>query len=315
MNVSRIRRYLRNGTATQLMVFDAIARVGSFTRAAEELHMAQPTVSAHVKKLGESVGLPLFEQIGKRVYPTEAGRRLQATCREVFDAFARLEESLGELRGLRGGRLQLAVSTTGKYFAPRLLAAFHQRHPGIEISLHIHNRRALLERFAANEDDLYVFANPPQDDAVIQRIRSNPMVVFAHADHPLAGHARIPFERLAREPFLAREHGSGTRMIAEREFARRGLAPDVRMELSTNEAIKQAILAGLGISILSRHTLGLDVDPRRLAILDVEGFPLECGWYFAYPVGKQVGAPARAFMEFVRVDSGALFVEQAADTA
>ena len=129
-----IRRYLRHGTLPQLRVFEAAARHGSLTRAAEELHMAQPTVSAHVKKLGESVGLPLFEQIGKRVYPTEAGRRLQATCREVFDAFARLEESLGELRGLRGGRLQLAVSTTGKYFAPRLLAAFHQRHPGAQFA-------------------------------------------------------------------------------------------------------------------------------------------------------------------------------------
>lgn len=306
MSASRIRRYLRNGTASQLMVFDAIVRLGSFTRAAEELHMAQPTVSAQVRKLSEAIGLPLFEQIGKRVYPTQAGLHLQAACAEVFGAFERMEDALGDLRGLTGGRLQLAVGTTGKYFVPRLLAGFSRRYPGIDISLRIHNRRALLERFEANEDDLYIFSNPPQANAVTQMIQPNWMVVFAPADHPLARQRRIPFARLAREPFLMREAGSGTRMVAEREFARRGLEPRVRMELSTNEAIKQAIVAGLGISILSRDTLGVGTEVRELATLDVEGFPLESSWSFAYPVGKQVQAPARAFMDFVRAESGAL---------
>jgi DNA-binding transcriptional LysR family regulator len=306
MSASRIRRYLRHGTAPQLQVFDSIVRFGSFSRAAEELHMAQPTVSAQVKKLSEAMGLPLFEQIGKRVYPTQAGLHLQQACAEVFDAFERLDDALAGLRDLTTGRLQLAVSTTGKYFAPRLLAGFNQRYPGVEISLQIHNRRTLLERFAENLDDLYIFANPPESNTVTQLIQPNPMVVFARSDHPLASQRRIRFEQLESEPFLMREAGSGTRMVAEREFARRGLRPSVRMELSTNEAVKQAILAGLGISILSHYTLGLDTEQRRLVTLDVEGFPLESNWYFAYPVGKRVQPPARAFMDFVRAEVGVL---------
>lgn len=309
---ARIRRYLRHGTTPQLAVFDAIARLGSFTRAAEELHLAQPTVSTQVKKLTEVVGLPLFEQIGKRVHLTDAGRRLHATCGTILGAFADLEETLADLRGLQRGRLTLAVSTTGEYFAPRLLAAFVQRHPGLDAALHIHNRRRLLERLERNDDDLYIFANPPKEQEIVsQAIMPNPMVVFARADHPLAKERAIPFARLAEEPFLMREHGSGTRMIAQQTFEARALAPNVRMELSTNEAVKQAILAGLGVSILSRHTLGLDIEQRDLAVLDVEGFPLQHHWYFVYPVGKQVSLVARSFMEFVRVEAGNLILDQA----
>ena len=303
MSHSRIRRYLRHGTLPQLAVFDAAARLGSFTRAAEELHLAQPTVSAQLRKLADVVGLPLFEQIGKRVHLTEAGRQLHAACAQLFGALEGLESSISDLRGLRAGRLRLAVSTTGKYFAPRLLGAFSQRYPGIELSLQIHNRSTLLERFARNEDDLYVFANPPEIDAVTQVFQPNPMVVFARSDHPLASQRKIPFARIAAEPFLMREAGSGTRQVAEAEFARHRCDPVVRMELSTNEAIKQAILAGLGISILSRHTLGLDADPRHLVELDVVGFPLKSNWHFAYPVGKHLGIPARAFLDFVRANA------------
>ena len=303
MSAHRIRRYLRHGTLPQLAVFEAAARLGSFTRAGEEMHLAQPTVSAQIRKLSEVVGLPLFEQIGKRVYLTEAGRQLHSACAQLFGALEGLEASIGDLRGLRGGRLQLAVSTTGKYFAPRLLGAFAQRHPGVELSLQIHNRSALLERFARNEDDLYIFANPPEADAVTQLIQPNPMVVFARADHPLAGARRIPFSAIASQPFLMREAGSGTRMVTEAQFTLHRHEPVVRMELSTNEAVKQAILAGLGISILSRHTLGLDADHRQLVELDVVGFPLRSNWYFAYPVGKHLGVSARAFLDFVRADA------------
>jgi len=310
MPPARIRRYLRHGTTPQLAVFDAIARLGSFTRAAEELHLAQPTVSTQVKKLTESVGLPLFEQIGKRVHLTDAGRHLHAACGTIFGVFAELEDTLAELRGLRRGRLALAVSTTGKYFAPRLLAAFVERFPELEVVLQIHNRRGLIERLERNEDDLYIFANPPSEQEVVsQVIMPNPMVAFARADHPLAASRAIPFARLAEEPFLMREEGSGTRMIVERTFGRSGLQPKIRMELSANEAVKQAILAGLGVSILSRYTLGLDAEPHNLAVLDVEGFPIAGSWHFVYPVGKQVSAAARGFMEFVRVEAKNLIVD------
>ena len=313
MPQSKIRRYLKHGTLPQLSVFEAVARLGSFTRAAEELHMAQPTVSVQIKKLTETIGLPLFEQIGKRIHLTEAGRELMDACREIFHVLVKIEDRFASIRGLDAGRLRLAVSTTGSYFASRLLAAFVQQHPGIDVSLQIHQRQTLLARIADNADDLYIFATPPQDvEVVVQQILPNPMVVFARADHPLAKESGITLERLAQEPFLIREPGSGTRMVAQEIFEKHGLQPKVRMELSTNEAIKQAILAGLGISILSRYTLGLDVEQKQLVTLDVEGFPLERHWYFVYPVGKNLPMAAQAFMDFTRRHSKQLVLEHLA---
>lgn len=298
---SGIRRYLKHGTLPQLRAFEASARLGNLTRAAEELHIAQPTASVQIKKLTETVGLPLFELIGNRVYLTDAGQRLYAGCQEVFRAFSALEEALDAMRSVESGRLHLAACSTGKYLAPRMLAAFIQRHPGVEATLEIHNRKALVERLAGNEDDLYLFASPlEREDVVMQALLANPLVVFARDDHPLAGARRIAFERIAAEPFLMREPGSGTRLLATRIFGQHGLAPKVRLELNTDEAIKEAILAGLGISILSRSTLGREPDPKRLVCLDVEGFPVENHWYFAYPLGKQLSVTARAFMDFAR---------------
>jgi len=310
MPQSRIRRYLKHGTLTQLSVFEAIARLGSYTRAAEELYLAQPTVSVQIKKLTETVGVTLFEQIGKSVHLTEAGRELHRTAQEIFQQLNAVEDRLANLRGLKAGRLRLAVSTTGKYFAPRLLAAFVHEHPGIEVSLQIHHRETLMERMAANNDDLYIFANPPTTKEVVtQAILPNPMAVFARADHPLAKERRIAFNRFAEEPFLMREPGSGTRMVAQQVFARHGVAPKVRMELSTNEAIKQAVLAGLGVSILSRYTLGLDTEQDDLVTLDVEGFPLEGQWYLVYPRGKQPSAVAEAFMAFAQTEAKRLVLD------
>ena len=305
-----IRRYLKHGTLPQLRVFEASARLGNFSRAAQELHMAQPTASVQIKKLTETVGLPLFEQVGKRVYLTDAGQRLYAGCHDVFRALSALEETLNGLRTMESGHLRLAVCSTGKYFAPRMLGAFIQRYPGVEASLEIHNRKTLIDRLANNEDDLYVFASPlEREDVVTQALLPNPLVVFARDDHPLAKARQISFERLAAEPFLMREPGSGTRLIAMKLFEQRGLAPKIRMELSNDEAIKEAILAGLGVSIMSRFTLGLEPEPSRLVCLDVDGFPLENHWYFAYPVGKQLSATARAFMDFARLEAKGLVMQ------
>ncbi|MGV3628639.1 MAG: LysR family transcriptional regulator [Betaproteobacteria bacterium] len=304
-----IRRYLKHGTLPQLGVFEAVARLGSFTKAAEELYMAQPTVSVQMKKLSETVGLPLIEQIGKRIHLTDAGHVLQAACMEIFGTLTGLERSLDDLRGLEAGQLQLAVSTTGEYFAPRVLAAFVKQHPHVEVSLQIHNRGVLLERMAKNLDDLYIFAETPAGgDWVIHPILPNPMVPFAHADHPLAREKNIPFARFAKEPFLMREPGSGARSFSRETFAAHGCEPQVRMELSNNEAIKQAIIAGLGVSIMSRYTLGLDVPHEQLAVLDVQGFPIDRGWVFVHPAGKQLSLVAQSFMEFtLREAKGLVF--------
>lgn len=306
-----LRRYLRHGMLPQLAVFEAAARLGSFARAADALHLAQPTISTQIKKLSETLELPLFEQIGKKMYLTQAGLALQAGCRDLFLNFSKIEESLSNLRDLESGQLRLAVSTTGKYFVPRLLAAFIQHHPKVDVFLQIHNRQKLIERLADNVDDLYIFSNPPTENEVVcQPILRNPMVVFARKDHPLSGSKRIAFSALGNEPFLMREPGSGTRQLCYQLFDKHGIEPKVRMELSTNEAIKQAILSGLGISILSHFTLGLDTQQDQLVALDVRGFPIERQWQFVYPLGKQISPVARAFMDFVRVEAGTILQEQ-----
>ena len=306
---SNIRRYLKHGTLPQLRVFEASARLGNFSLAAQELHMAQPTASVQIKKLSETVGLPLFEQVGRRVYLTDAGQRLYTGCHEVFRALSTIEETLNGLRATDSGHLRLAVCSTGKYFAPRMLGAFIQRYPGVEVSLEIHNRKTLLDRLANNEDDLYVFGSPlEREDVVTQALLPNPLVVFARDDHPLANARNISLERIAAEPFLMREPGSGTRLIATKLFEQHKLAPKISMELNDDEAIKEAILAGFGVAIMSRFTLGLEPEASRLICLDVDGFPLENHWYFAYPVGKQLSATARAFADFARLEVKELVV-------
>jgi Transcriptional regulator len=300
MPFGEIKRYLRHGTLPQLRVFEAVARLGSHTRAAEELHMAQPTVSVQIKKLTETIGLPLLEQVGKRVHMTAAGQELYRACGEIFDALARVEQAFCDLKGLKSGSLRVAVTSTGKYLAPHLLAAFVKRYPGIEVTLHVASWREVVERLTRNSDDLYILGNPPGDaEVVVQRILPNPFYVYARADHPLAQQHAIPFEVLAREPMLMREKGSGTRQLMERVFAAHGCKPNVAMEVASDEGIKQAILAGAGISILSQHALGFE-PPRHLVMLDVEGFPIESHWHFVYPIGKQPSPLAQAFLDFAR---------------
>jgi DNA-binding transcriptional LysR family regulator len=292
---------MRHSTLRQLEVFEAIARLGSFTRAAEELFLTQPTVSMQIKKLTEAVGLPLFEQVGKKIYLTDAGRELHKTSREIFERFTRFEMLVADMKGLKQGALRLAVVTTAKYFAPRLLGPFCQQYPGIEVSLKVSNRERILERLADNQDDLCILGQPPEElEAESEPFLENPLVVLAPANHPLAGKKKIPLARLAEEPFLLREPGSGTRMAVERLFATHRLKMKVRMELGSNEAIKQAIVGGLGVSVLSRHTLALDAPMGQLAILNVERFPIERHWYVAWPSGKQLTVVARTFLDYLK---------------
>lgn len=269
--------------------------------------MAQATASVQIKKLSETVGLALFEQVGNRIHLTEAGQRVYDACGAVFRALSDMEQALAAMRGMASGRLQLAAPPTARHFASRLLDAFAQHNPGIQASLQVHERPALIERLAANQDDLYLLVEPPEErEVVAQAIVPNPLVVLAARDHPLAEETDIPFARLASEPLLMREPGSGIRLIVLRLFARHGLAPNIRMELGSDEAIREAILAGLGVSILPRYTPGLAPLLTRLVCLDVEGFPLECHWHLVYPVGKRVSGAARAFMDFARAEAKAL---------
>ncbi len=291
---------IRRISLRQLQIFEAVARLESFTRAAEALHLSQPTVSMQLKKLAETLGLALFEHVGKRVYLTAAGEDLLATCRQVFDAFGQLEMSIAEMKGLKKGRLRLAAVTTLEYFTPRVLGAFCERHPGIDVELEVTNRERLLERLMANRDDLYFFGAPPGGlDVEARPFLHNPLVVLAARNHPLAQARRIPLARLIEEPFIMREQGSGTRKAAETFFAEHGLRPEVRLELGSNEAIRQAVAGGLGVAVLSRHILSLDRETGPVIVLDVEGFPLEKQWYLVYPRGKRLSVVAQAFHDYL----------------
>lgn len=296
-----------HATLHQLKVFEATARHGSFTRAAEELYLTQPTVSIQVKQLTKSVGLPLFEQIGKRLYLTEAGKKLLATCQEIFQGLDQFEMSVADLKGMKQGQLKLAVITTAKYFVPRLLGPFCKRYPGIDISLKVTNHERLQESMAANEDELYIISQAPsQPDLTIHPFLENPLIVLAPANHPLAQKKNIPIELLNGESFIMREPGSGTRKAVEKIFSEHDVSVKVRLELGSNEAIKQAIAGGLGISVLSQHTIISEGNTSEFAMLDVQGFPIERDWYVGHLAGKQLSVVAETFLQYLLEETPAM---------
>lgn len=289
-----------HATLRQLKVFEAIARHGSFTRASEELFLTQPTVSMQIKKLTDAVSQPLFEQVGKKIYMTAVGRELYRTCRDVFDSLDRFEMTVADMQGLKQGQLKLAVITTAEYFIPRLLGPFCQRYPGIDVTLEVFNREHILNRLSDNLDDLYILGQPPEGIAVeYYPFLENPLVVLGPPGHPLAKVKHVTLRQLAELPFIMREPGSGTRQAVQRLFDEYHIRINVRMELGSNEAIKQAIMGGLGVSALSRHTLTAEEATGDLVILRVEGFPIRRNWYVVYPGGKQLSTIARTFLEYL----------------
>lgn len=298
----------RHVSLRQLQVFEAIARLKSFTKAADELYLTQPTVSTQIKRLTDVIGLPLFEQIGRQVYLTEAGRELEAAVKDMFGVLDRFEMKVADLKGLKQGYLKLCVITTAKYFAPEVLGRFCQRHQGVDVALKVTNRDSVLERLIANKDDLYILGQNPERDLemIAMPFAPNPLHVIAHRDHPLALERNIPVERLAEEYFIMREPGSGIRDYVLKTFGEAGLKPRVRMELGSNEAIKHAIYGQLGLSVLSLHTLALEAESSALAILDVKGFPLERQWYVAHAKGKELSVVASAFIDFLGEESARL---------
>ena len=291
-----------HATLHQLKVFEATARHGSFTRAAEELFLTQPTVSMQVKQLTKAIGLPLFEQVGKRLFLTDAGRELFSTCQEIFGKLEQLEMSIADLKGMKQGRLRLAVITTAKYFLPRLLGPFCQKYPGVDISLTVTNHERVIERLGNNQDDLYVMSQLPENiDIVAHPFLDNPLVVIGPKTHPLAKEKNISLKRLAEETFIMREPGSGTRRAFQKLLDDQGLSVRVRLELGSNEAIKQAIAGGLGLAVLSSHTIAHDGSMGELMAFDVEGFPIPRKWYVVHLSGKQLSVVASTFLDYLQV--------------
>ena len=296
-----------HATLQQLRLFEAVARHASFTRAAAEVHLTQPTVSIQIKRLEENVGQPLFEQIGKRIYLTAAGEALYAASRDILARLVELDESLETLSGEVAGSLRISVVTSAKYFMPRLLGAFLQRYPRVEPRLKVSNRAHVLAGLARNEDDLYVMGQVPEDlDSETLPFLENVLAPVAGPDHPLAGTRGLRLEDLAGERLLVRESGSGTRKAVEQLFARRGLEITPYMELGSDEALKQGVIAGLGIAVLSLYNLGLELRTGELVVLDIAEFPLRRPWFAVYPRGKRLSRTAQSFLEFLQTEGEAI---------
>jgi len=293
-------------TLRQLQVFEAVAREGSYTRAAEKLFLTQPAVSMQIRQLEGNVGLPLFEQLGRQAHLTAAGRELLVYSRRITSALAEAGEAIDELRGLRRGRLTLTVVSTASQFATQLLAAFAAQWPDVELRLDVTNLRGVIAQLEENRPDLVITGRPPESlDLEAHAFMDNPLVAVAAPQHPLAAQRGIPLQRLAEERFVLREPGSGTRRSIERYLAESGLSLTAAIELSDHTAVKQAAAAGLGLAIVSLHTLALELASGALVVLDVEGLPLHRQWFVAHLAGKRLSPLADAFKTFLLRDAGA----------
>ncbi|OZA29807.1 MAG: hypothetical protein B7X91_00805 [Hydrogenophilales bacterium 17-64-11] len=289
-------------TLRQLQVFERIARSQTFSQAARELHLAQPTVSMQMAQLQAVVGTPLFYPVGKKMHLTEAGEVVLTTARSVLDSIEAMRARLLALKGLEAGRLRLAVATSAKFFVPRLLGHFLQQHPAIEPALTVTQRDVLLRRMRDNLDDLYVFSVPPSaPDLAVEPFMANELVAIAAHDHPLAQRrGAVSAAERCSYPILQRESGSGTRTLIERFFAEQGITVQPRMELGSNFAIEQVVATGVGVSIVSRTMLdGLHLGDE-IRVLDVEGLPLRGHWYLVYLKSKAELPVVKCFREFIR---------------
>lgn len=293
---------VRAASLRQLQVFEAIARLESFTRAAAELHLTQPTVSMQVKKLEESIGLPLFEFVGKKFYLTHAGKLLQETAVDVLHSLTHFDMSIADEKGLKTGHLRLAVVTTAKYFAPRVLGRFSKHYPGVELALKVTNRERIIERMNKNMDDLYIMGMPPETEFYhFEKFIENPIKVIVPRFHPLANANLVSLQRIAQEPFIVREQGSGTRLAIENLFSAMHLRLNVRMELGSNEAIKEAVAGGLGISALSMHAI-VPEGSKEICVIEVERFPILWHWFVGFPANKRLSVIAKTFLDFMNAE-------------
>jgi len=294
-----------NITLRQLKVFERVAKRLSFTRAAEELYLTQPAVSMQIKQFEETIGLPLFERLGKKIYLTRAGEELYRLSKAISLQLDEAEQLIEELKGTDGGRLVVAVASTVHYFAIRLLAEFCQRYPKVKVSFKVTNRKGLLQQLEDNEADIVLMGLPPEElDLKSEAFMDNPLVMIAPAGHPLVGKRGIGLEEMRGEIFLMREQGSGTRTSVERFLAERGLSLSTSMEMNTNDAIKQGVEVGLGLGVVSLHTIERELEDGRLAVLDVEHFPIMRQWYMVHRAGKRLSSVGHAFEEFVRTEAG-----------
>jgi len=293
-----------NITIRQLQIFESVAQHLSYTRAAEVLYLTQPAVSMQIKQLENVVGIPLFERMGKSLFLTEAGDELLVYARNISQQLIEVSDVFDELRGSKKGRLNIAVATTASSFSLKLLGEFYKRFPGANITFDVTNRASLLNHLEKNTTDMVIMGQPPEGlDVEAESFMDNPLVVVAPIGHELVGKKNIPLKVLQQETFIMREHGSGTRIAMERFFEESGYSISSVMEISSNEAINEAVVAGLGLGIVSKDTLELKLKMGQLKILDVESFPIMRHWYLVHRKGKRFTALMTAFKNLVQQES------------
>lgn len=289
-----------NITFKQLQIFIRLAELRSISAVARACHVTQPTVSMQLKEMTASIGMPLYEVIGKKLYLTKAGEELASTARTLAHEWGSFEQLIAAMKGYTEGSLRVAVVSTAKYFIPRMLGDFCREFPEIDIALEVQNRDGVVERLRNNMDDIYIMSMPPNDIEVVKQVfLPNPLVVLAPLRHHLAENPKLQFTQLLQERFILRERGSGTRLACEHYFAANNISPMVRLELGSNEAIKQAVAADMGLTILSRHALGEHLIDQNLTVLDVEDFPIMSNWYIVYLQGKRLSPIAGNFLGYL----------------
>lgn len=303
-------RKMRNVTFRQVKVFEAVARHLNYSRAAEELRMSQPGVSIHIRQLEGHAGLPLFEQLGKKIYLTSAGHEMLHYSRAIIQQLKEADAALAALKGIRGGRLDIAVISAGDYFFPGLLAEFCRRHENVTVRLTVNNRQEIVHQLGENTTDLAVLLRPPDNpDMIAEAFAPQPHLIIAAPEHALARKRQIPLQALTNEAFIVREQGSDTRLAMEELLAEFRVKFNVTMEIKSTETIKQAVIAGMGISFLSAHTIGTELELGRLSVLDVEGFPVVREWHIVHHKNKRLPPVAVAFKEFL-LQEGAALIER-----
>ncbi len=298
---------MRRYTLRQLDIFLTLAREQSVSRAAEKLHVTQPAVSMQLRLLEEAVGVPLFEQVGRQIRLTDAGEDFRRYAGAAMAQFKELDDAMAQRVGMKQGRIELAVVSTAKYFVPMLLVKFRKRFPGIEIALHVHNRDIITGMLARNEVDLVVMGRAPASlECCATAFATNPLGVVSAPEHPLSRRRRAPLSILADQEFVVREKGSGTRHSMEGLFKEHGINPPVVMEMPSNETIKQAVMAGMGLGFLSLRTVRHELAAGHLTLLDLEGLPLMRHWHVTHLQSKRLSPAAQAFKTFLIEEAGPL---------
>jgi LysR family transcriptional regulator, low CO2-responsive transcriptional regulator len=285
-----------NITFRQLRLFLALAETGSVSAAARMVHVTQPTASMGLKEITDAVGVPLYEVVARKVHLTAMGQELAKTARAISTEWESFEQEVHGVKGLTQGKLKVAVVSTAKYFIPRILGSFCAKYPQIDISLEVLNRDGVVKRLEENLDDLYIMSQPPLHIEIEDEVfMPNPLLLIASKQHVLAKKKIVDLSLLKNEKFIFREKGSGTRMATDSHFKKLKLKPSIRLELGSNEAIKQATIGGLGIAVLSKHSLGDKSDQEEVAILKCKEFPIESSWHIVSPKGKKLSPIATIF--------------------